>query len=403
MNNTQLSKNLHKIPTKSNRKNDAQTMSIKKKIALRRAEEASYSNLKGNSWLMILPRQPSKKDGKCRVYVELRIAKQTPNGTSYSPKRLPTEIRVFPENWSQKKEEVKTRDPDHKVFNEKLKKNLRAVEDFTKANIDGASYLKTIPSELETYEKHFDNKQRKTLLDYLEEYIGYRQSNSVRGTWKEFKTLKGRLERFQSYENKNLYFEDMTFEFAESLKAWAKTVPLDPNTVKEKVFGSLTTFLNHYFRHQHKLNFFLPTDYKDKEFSKVSGTHSSDPVPLYIDEIEKLLKFHPKEVLTYTTSKGKTERLTINAQYRIKNLFLLSCFTGLRYGDVVNLSKGNFNGDTVVVKASKTDRNKGARDLYIPVLPPTREIAESINYDFSRIKLSNQKANMYLNEYFGYV
>lgn len=64
---------------------------------------------------------------------------------------------------------------------------------------------------------------------------------------REFRTLYGRLEKFQAHKKTTLYFESITNEFATDLKAWAKEVDLNPNTLKEKTIGTLSVFLNHYF------------------------------------------------------------------------------------------------------------------------------------------------------------
>jgi integrase len=342
---------------------------------------SAYSNIKPKSRLMIRAYQDGKKDGLCTVYVETTITIKRADGSNkIIQKSHSTGVRIAPEDWSKAKKEIKERNPNHEGLNRKIKAALRAIEDYSTDNIMDAPYLKPMPKELETFNSYFDIKHRKTLIDFLQDYIVYRQAESKRNTWKEFRTLKGRLERFQNHIGKTLYFEDITYEFAEKLKQWAKTVPLDPNTLKEKTFGTLHTVLNYYFKKQYNLNFYLPPDYKDKEeFSKVTGTHESEPRPLYQDEIEKLMQFEPKEGLTFSYNKRNkvtkkievvTERFTLNAQYRTKNLFLLSCFTGLRYGDVTKLTEGHFSGDSIVVKANKTKRNPNAKTLFIPKSTP---------------------------------
>ena len=372
--------------------------------------EGAYSNTKSKPRLMILPKQKSKKDGTCVVYIELSVTKETasnltsPTSKKRIQRRVATDIRVLPKFWSMALRKVKEAHPDHVNLNRKLKAILIAVDGYADGKIIDAVYLKELPVELQTFERHFDQKQRKTLIQWLDDYIKHRKAKSVRGTWKEFVTLRGRLERIQLRLNRMLYFESINFEFGDQIRDWADSNDIDPNTCK-KTFAALGTFLNHYYNDQIKLNFRLSTDFREKKFSAVSGTHEDDPSPLYVDEIERIKNFIPMEGLKYVEmvkdkitgeSKPVEKPLTINAQYRIKNLFLLACFTGLRFSDLVGLKKANFVNKTIVIRASKTDKGKSVKTLFIPIIPLANEVLIEIGDDMTKLKLSNQKANLYL-------
>lgn len=355
----------------------------------------AYFNQKTKPRLMILPKQKSRKDGLCKVYIELSVTQKSEQNSKRKFKRVATSVRVAPEQWSIAKEEVKPSHPEHILLNRKLKESLNAVDGYVNTKIDGKAYSQPLPTELKTFEKYFDLKHRKTLISYLDDYINYRQLNSVRNTWKEFRTLKGRLERYQEHVNKILFFESIDFDFAESLKAWGKSIKLNPNTLK-KTFDALGTFLNHFYNDQFKLNFYLKADFREKKFIKVSGTHTPDPSPLYGDEIKKLIAFKPTKPITYVNRKGEEKQLTLNGQYRIKNLFLLACCCGLRFSDLTSLKKANFIDDSIRIRASKTDNKKESNTLSIPILDVARNILNEIDYDITKIKLSNQKSNDYL-------
>jgi integrase len=262
----------------------------------------------------------------------------------------------------------------------------RNIVDYTTDKIRDTSYLNAIPTEVSTFERHFNRKQRKTVLEFLTEYIAIRKGNSVRGTWKEFRTLYGRLEGFQESNNQVLFFENINYDFADQLRVWAKKEELDPNTLK-KTFDALSTFLNHYYDDQNKLNFILADHFRNRKFKVVSGTHSSEPSPLYPNEIKALINFTPTKPIKFKDFDGKDITLTVNGQYRVKNLFLLSCFTGIRFSDVLRLTKGSIQGDHIVFKASKTDTGKSSKTLYIPILEPVKDIMKEIKYDISKIKL----------------
>ncbi|HEV8512215.1 MAG TPA: site-specific integrase, partial [Cyclobacteriaceae bacterium] len=227
------------------------------------------------------------------------------------------------------------------------------------------------------------------------------QKNSVRGTWKGFRTVRGRLERYEQHTNEALYFESITFEWAEKFKEFAKKIDLDPNTLK-KTFEDLGTFLNYYYSDQEKLGFTLTDDFRDvNKFRKVAGTHSSDPTPLYQDEIEAVMKFKPSKPIEFEIIvKGEKvkETITVEAQYKVKRLFLLSCFTGLRFSDITKLKKGNIQGNTIVIRARKTDRNESAKNLNIPLFKYAKDILEEIDHNIRSITLTNQITNKYLKQ-----
>lgn len=359
--------------------------------------DGAYSSPKTKPRLMTLQKQKSKKDGTVMIYVELSIDDRLKK-KERKFKRVPTGIRVLPEQWSKAKEEIKQSHPAHVQLNRTLQEHLNSVQFYMHGKFVNEAYNKGLPSEMKTFEKYFDKSNRKTLISYLEDYIVYRQSDSVRGTWKEFRTLKGRLDRYEKHFNETLFFETIDFDFSEKLKTWSKTANLNPNTVK-KTFDALSTFLTNYVNDQKKLGFTLSLDYREKKFSKVSGTHSQDPTPLYFDELKRIIDFIPTDPIEYTKiQKGKPVKLflTVNAQYKIKSLFILACSTGLRYGDLTSLKKSNFVGNTIKVRASKTDNNKSSKTLFIPIVPIADQILKEIGYDMSKIKLSNQKANDYL-------
>jgi integrase len=86
-------------------------------------------------------------------------------------------------------------------------------------------------------------------------------------------------------------------------------------------------------------------------------------------------------------------------------MFLLSCFTGLAYIDVFNLSKANIVIGIDGEKWISTHRQKTESASKIPILPLTQIIIDKyenhpqcINKDKLLPILSNQKMNAYLKE-----
>jgi site-specific recombinase XerD len=96
----------------------------------------------------------------------------------------------------------------------------------------------------------------------------------------------------------------------------------------------------------------------------------------------------------------KNERLTL-----VRDIFLFSCFTGLAYIDVKNLTKSHISIGIDGDKWIFTHRQKTETASKIPVLPVTQMIIDkyadhpqSVNEDKLLPILSNQKMNAYLKE-----
>jgi site-specific recombinase XerD len=107
-----------------------------------------------------------------------------------------------------------------------------------------------------------------------------------------------------------------------------------------------------------------------------------------------------EEVITIYTKQFKTERLNL-----VKDIFVFSCFTGLAYIDVKNLTKSHINIGIDGGKWIFTNRQKTETASRIPLLPIAEEIIqkyqnhpECINKDKLLPVLSNQKMNAYLKE-----
>ena len=79
----------------------------------------------------------------------------------------------------------------------------------------------------------------------------------------------------------------------------------------------------------------------------------------------------------------------------IKNVFVFACMTGLRFGDLISLSKRYIKilknaGPTIIKKAEKTQY-----EFRVPLNKIAIEILEKYNYDFSRY--DNANFNKYLH------
>ena len=81
---------------------------------------------------------------------------------------------------------------------------------------------------------------------------------------------------------------------------------------------------------------------------------------------------------------------------RIKDSFVLQCFTGLRHSDVIRVSKADIQYGFIKMPVQKT----AGETTNIPFFEEAQQIFEKYSYDLSALSLSNQKSNAGLKELF---
>jgi len=106
-------------------------------------------------------------------------------------------------------------------------------------------------------------------------------------------------------------------------------------------------------------------------------TEDSDNVYLNKDELQKLYELDLKGNL----------RLD-----RVRDVFLIGCWTGLRFSDFTTLKKEDIHGDRIRVKTQKTG-NK----VVIPLHPVVKLILEKYEYSIPPA-ITNQKFNDYIKD-----
>jgi site-specific recombinase XerD len=118
-----------------------------------------------------------------------------------------------------------------------------------------------------------------------------------------------------------------------------------------------------------------------------------------VKEVERVY-LSEEEIQSVLNKEFKTERLAV-----VRDIFLFSCFTGLAYIDVKNLTKSHISTGIDGEKWIFTHRQKTESASKIPVLPITKMLIEKyenhpqcINQDKLLPILTNQKMNEYLKE-----
>ena len=302
-----------------------------------------------------------------------------------------TNLRIHPKHWNIKEKQVRKSHPNSPDFNHWLK----GVETFVaKLELEWSKkYSSTgkVPIIPPTYLKENLNKYfTKTTKDEREEdnlksFWGFynqfltRMNNGTRlhlskntpmapKTIFQFENLKRHLENYQKAKKTKIEFDkiDLTFyhDFVEYLTIKLK---LAPNTIG-KLITNLKVFLREAFDEGMTTNNIF-THRKFRSINSVADTIYLTPI-----EIKEILNLDLKTNLKLD---------------RVRDMFIIGCYTGLRFSDIINIKPENINDGMIEITQVKT-KEKVA-------IPMTREVERLLSkYNNSLHKISNQKFNDYL-------
>jgi len=286
-------------------------------------------------------------------------------------------IHVRKENWSAGSQLLKQRAEisNKDTLNDKLKEiRLHIENEFNEVHDKsdpGKDWLKTTIEKYHTPEK-FDEGVI-SLFSYVENFI---KKSTTRINPKSGKPVSYKMRReyertfyyikaFCEEQNKEYDFVHMDLGFYQEFTEFLQKKGLAVNTIGKKI-QTLKIFLN-----AAKDEGKNPYDrYRSRRF--VAITEESDTIYLTEDELAKI---------------AATDFSERPALERVRDLFIIGCWTGVRFSDLHKINPDNIKGDWIRIKQAKTG-NK----VDIPVSPIVLEIIDK--YDGTLPKpISNQKFN----------
>jgi site-specific recombinase XerD len=209
-----------------------------------------------------------------------------------------------------------------------------------------------------------------TLFTFLEQLIPQQANSKSQSTVKSYKTTLNHLKEFGLSQSKKDYsFEEINVDFYNAYVSFLYSkYSLSKNSAGKDI-KVLKTLLGEASDRGLNQNFF----YRSKLFKKPN--EKVDKIYLSESEIKKInsLRFEKK---------GAIET--------VRDLFVIACYSGLRFSDFSTLSKENFT-DEYIIKIARKTRKK----VIIPIHPVVKEILKKYDSDFPR-PLSNQKMNDHL-------
>jgi len=254
--------------------------------------------------------------------------------------------------------------------------NLKYKEQLITAELVKANYLG-------------EGENSKTLQEILEYHRKKIETTLTTGTLRNFGVTEGYLNKYlkSQLKTKDIYLKNLNYKFICDFESylnmyWPKGHPkaMGHNTVMKHIQR---------FRKIITLAFHLEWIEKDPFLRWKPTYEKTEREFLSANELSNLQSYD-----------FKIERLD-----RVRDLFVFSCFTGISYVDIMNLTKENI---TIGIDGDKwifTNRQKTKAPVKVPILNKAQELINKYdNHPITVITdtlfpiISNEKVNLYLKE-----
>ncbi|GAA4968085.1 site-specific integrase [Algibacter aquimarinus] len=295
----------------------------------------------------------------------------------YKRFKYSTGERINPKFWNKSSQRVKASKqfPEYPEFNSRLDKIENGINNaFRKLLNDGIQpNNKLLKEELENeLSDNLVKAKKTTFFEFIEDYIEESKLNKTNGTIKVYNTTFKYLKEYKN-RYKPIDFETISLEFYNHYLGFLKLEHNLSNNTVGKHIKTIKSFLNE--ATERGLNNNL--EFRNKKFKTLR--EEADTVYLSIEELNKIEKIDLKA----------SPRLE-----KVRDLFLVGCYTGLRFSDFTQIQPENIVSNNTVIKVRT---KKTGQRVSIPLHKTVRTILKKYKNRLPKA-YSNQTMNAYLKE-----
>lgn len=326
--------------------------------------------------LFLLQKNRTNQKGTCPIRCRITYLK--------ARKEFSTGLFIKPEHWQNTKQKAHPPNEENNFINTQLSLIQNKMNQaFLFLQLQQVVF--NVEAIYKQYLGETQNKDKSLLEAFhyhnskMEKLVGIEISEN---TLKKYRQTLNHVKAFVwfKFKRKDILLKDLKFSFITDLEFYLKT---------ERKFLP-NTYLKTTQRFRRVIRVAIAQDYLDK-----------DPFILYKPQrIKKEIVYLTSEELSklenYDFSQSRLEK--------IRDLFILCCYTGLAFNEMSLLEQKhiitNFDGN----KWIKMTRQKTSKELSIPLLPKALHLLEEISLTYPQRnnkllpKISNQKFNSYLKE-----
>jgi len=274
--------------------------------------------MKANTRFVYNRRNSLTKRGEAKIHIEVAFSRSL-------RRVIDTKISCKPEAWNDKKKELNNKYPAYIQTNQYLRKLFNEVLEYEASLLNDGKEL--TPELLDNF---VNGKKDNSKLFYKFALEEFNKEQMSLGSYRKLGSILRKLDK----HSPNLTFSDLNYSYVKDIDNWLKS--------QDKI-SSLNTIANY-----HKI------------IKKYIGIAINMGLMKY--EQNPYNQFKVKKTPTTRTNLREEElEKFINVEIdnpfitKIQDMFIFSCYTGLRYSDIVNLQPKHYiiNGDTVTIKIDK--------------------------------------------------
>lgn len=296
----------------------------------------------------------------------------------YKRFKYSTGEKIAPQFWNPKTQRAKEsrKFPEYPEFNARLDKFSHGINTvFRKLLNDGIQPSNELLKRAleEELSDNILQANKINLIQFIEQLIIESASSKKIGTIKVYKTSLKHLKSFVKSKNISLDFDTINIDFYNQYVHYLSTEKnLSANTVGKHI-KTLKSFLSE--ATERGLNTNL--EFKKSKFKTLR--EDADTVYLSIDELKKVEKM----------DLSSSPRLQ-----KVKDLFLIGCYTGLRFSDFTQIKPENISESKshILIRTQKTGQR-----VTIPLHPVVKNIMLKYSNELPKA-YANQVMNKYLKE-----
>lgn len=296
-----------------------------------------------------------------------------------------TEETINPMFWNHTKQRATEtkKFPEFPEFNTRLNQLLTDISNLHRVFVNDNKRQPTkteLKDKIEEYKTGLDNsiKDNSTVLEYINKYIleaklrHNKKGNPLsKSTILSINQLRKLIEEFSKYKKRKYLFDDITLDFYYDFMKFMKEQKLyATNTIGKRIKGLKTIIRDATERGVNK-----KLDFMSERFCTIQEETES----VYLNE-EELNLINDLDLSNF-------KRLE-----NVRDLFLIGCWTGLRFSDFSRLTEENIKKGFIEIITQKTQR-----EVVIPIHPIVKNILLKYEGRLPR-SLSNQKMNVYIKE-----
>lgn len=278
---------------------------------------------------------------------------------------------IHPEQWDKDQQKAKTRNrPENDTLNKNLARMGAQVLEFYRQSVANG-VVPTITQLRAAIEpaNATDTAAPMSLYDAFGEWIEQANQQGRARSAMAYKTARTRLFEFGTYASMPVTFEGLTLPFFDKYIGWLLNKKNSTDNTVAKQLNNLKTFLK----------WATERGYNNNDTFKRASHARREPAVIALSKDElRLIEEADFTAMPYLEN--------------ARNLFLMMCYTGVRYSDLEALRPEHDKGAWLDITAQKT-----GRPAKPPVRKKTRVLLTKLFAGETHI-ISNQKLNTYIKE-----